>query len=693
MKATRFLQRFEFSRVSSNAILILLWILSQLYLLSLVNDVFWSDTLSTHYVPVLVALILVSFTAEALALGLLAHFAKRFLRVGSSVASKVLALVLLFPCYLYFLLLAVSWALAKLRVGFLDRSILRAFLVDTALIFRHFTHLELLIAAGTLVFPAVLVFILLAISPTEQGEARVGRRSGLFVILVAALFILLRILPQGMPAAERSAYRAFVGHQLLPNLTLFWGWMLPQEKLTVGSNFERNLTPQYTLEEYAARVSARPDRPNVLLIIVEALRSDMIDEEIAGQKVMPTLQALAQSGTRVENVLSQSPESAYSMTSIFTGLYPMKFGIRDTFLSLRYPHARVYDLFSKSGYVTGFFSSANEAWQNMANVTRSPLLDVFFDAETAGLSGAADAHDTGFATALESGRLSTGKLDDAVTIRELTRWIGAQKSGIKPWFAAVSLQASHFPYQQGASISPVFQPSELSSAEENQLSFLYYPEQLAPTLKNRYRNSLHFIDTQIKQTLDALHDSGQDDRTIVVVAGDHGELFHEHGQVTHGSSLYQSALSVPVILWRKGEAFDVRTGTHQLIDIAPSLLAAAALPPYDGFQGRSFLSPASKSDLPVFSSLEGITIQDAVVIGPWKLVFDHRQEHFTLFNLETDPGETNDLSSARMDVLQCLRGVLDEYRSRQLGYYANFALTSKYFAPRYDDLGSGCTGR
>jgi membrane-anchored protein YejM (alkaline phosphatase superfamily) len=47
---------------------------------------------------------------------------------------------------------------------------------------------------------------------------------------------------------------------------------------------------------------------------------------------------------------------------------------------------------------------------------------------------------------------------------------------------------------------------------------------------NRYRNALHFVDSQVGRVLDALRDSGQLERTLVIVTSDHGEEFNDTGK-------------------------------------------------------------------------------------------------------------------------------------------------------------------
>lgn len=683
--------RFEIQRAPRIFIALLLWVVFHFLLIVQFNNQYWSDSLPLRFAPVVAAGIVCCCVVDLVLLSLLAGWFKG-LRSRSSLIVRAAALVLLLPIYLYFLLVLVSWSVFWLGIGFLDGDMIRAFLVDTAAVWKHFSNLELVLSLLCLALPALLVLAVVVFSPARAAPSHLKRPGLLLLVVGGLIFVLLHLLPMQFGVAEQRAFRTTFGHGLLPNLSLFWSALLPAAQDPVVADFSSELTPIYSLEEYGARVSPSSSRPNIIFIIIEALRSDMVNEIADGKYVMPTLHQLAAAqGTLVENVLAQSAESAYSMTSILTGLYPMKFGVRDTFVNRGYPHTRVYDALSAGGYRTGFFSSANEHWQNMSNLTDSSKLDIFFHSESDPAAAVITATgDDGFPRALESGYLKTGKLDDAVTVRRLLDWLKQvfATDPPKPVFAAVSLQASHFPYQQGHDIPEVFGPSALSDAERRELSFLSYPQPLAAKMKNRYRNSLHYIDGLVKDVVDSLRDSGEAEHTILIVTGDHGELFHEHGLVTHGSTLFNTAMSVPVLMFQKGKRIEIEPRQQRLLDLAPTIVDLAGLPPHDNFQGRSMLQAPTQA--PVFSSLEGLSLQDAVVFGGMKLIFNRRAEKFHMFDIAHDPGEQHELPFDDSKAFLCLKKLLDNFRGRQLKYYKSYQLYSKYFPPREDGLPEAC---
>lgn len=668
-------------------VLVLVWIAAHFALIRYLNDLYWSDTFPIEYVPLLIFLISAIAAAEVTALAVLAGIAKgRHRNRAGSLAGLAVACGCALLIYAYFLVVCVSWALFKFGIGFLTPDLITAFVGDVRAVWRHFTFLEILVAVACLTVPAPALLIVFAFSPRLEKGRTVLRGILFSVFLVASVAMVLRQVAYSMSPMEQSIFRVFFGRELLPTISLFWSPLIPREQRRAPVSSPQELVPRYSLQEYKSRIQTSADRPSIIFVVIEALRSDAIEGRIQDKIIMPRVLALSQEGIVAKNVFAQSSESAYSMTSIVTGLYPMKFGTRDTFKKLAYPHTHIADVFKAAGYRTGFFSSANERWQNMRNLTYSSHIDEFFDAESARPEQTSfdSSSDSGFAAARREGRLGSGKLDDALTVEKLQNWIASNDTEAIPIFAFVSLQASHFPYEQGQGIEHVFSPHALSAEDWRQISFLYYPERLASTMRNRYYNSLRRIDTLIGQLHETLQSSRHYRDAVLVVSGDHGELFHEHGRVTHGSSLHNTALAVPVVFHGLSGSFSLNPQPKQLIDIAPTLLEIAKLPAHDNFQGRSMFSgTAGIEPHPVYSSIEGITKKDAVVLGDWKLMYDHHRESTELYNIAEDWNETSNRQQELPQVMKCLWNLLNEYRDYQLHYYATYELYSKYFPPRY----------
>src|SRR4029450_7465633 len=78
---------------------------------------------------------------------------------------------------------------------------------------------------------------------------------------------------------------------------------------------------------------------------------------------------------------------------------------------------------------------------------------------------------------------------------------------------------------------------------------------------------------------------GMWDNTIIVLTGDHGQAFYEHGFASHASAIFDEVMKVPLVI----RAPQVKPGTEvrlaQHVDIAPSILGLLGLPVHPSFQG------------------------------------------------------------------------------------------------------------
>jgi arylsulfatase A-like enzyme len=131
------------------------------------------------------------------------------------------------------------------------------------------------------------------------------------------------------------------------------------------------------------------------------------------------------------------------------------------------------------------------------------------------------------------------------------------------------------------------------------------------------------------------------------VTADHGEEFQEHGNLVHGSHLYDEQLHVPLVIAGSAVAAGRNHVAAQGIDVFPTVVARLGLAPPAGLPGRDLLAP--HEERPVFSETRG-------AVGPnhesmqllsvrsrgWKLIHAPTLGRFELYDLEHDPAERDD---------------------------------------------------
>ncbi len=99
-----------------------------------------------------------------------------------------------------------------------------------------------------------------------------------------------------------------------------------------------------------------------------------------------------------------------------------------------------------------------------------------------------------------------------------------------------------------------------------------------------YLERIMFLDDQLSRVQSRLEESGRP--YVILLTSDHGEHFGEHAAVLHGTTLYEEALRVPMILSGSGVPSGREgTGIATLEDVAPTLLALGGIVPPDAMKG------------------------------------------------------------------------------------------------------------
>lgn len=116
----------------------------------------------------------------------------------------------------------------------------------------------------------------------------------------------------------------------------------------------------------------------------------------------------------------------------------------------------------------------------------------------------------------------------------------------------------------------------------------------------RYDGGIAWVDSQLARLFARLEELGLARDTLVVVTSDHGEEFFEHGGKTHRGSVYPEVLCVPLLMrWPAGLPSGVVVeGTAGLVDLVPTITAAAGLEHGAPTGGRDLLALARAGGIP-----------------------------------------------------------------------------------------------
>lgn len=534
-------------------------------------------------------------------------------------------------------------------------------------------------------------------SSLPSGSSRMIPRwqfleGGLVAAMTGGLVVLIALLygdPAGPPVQTREWWNDVrpgrslaIGYRVHPVLTATCGHLFIRD-----DHQELDLSPaELGLLRAAPReeqASAVEPRLSLIMIQIESLRHDVLYQKHQDQEVMPALNRLAASGLNFTRTYAQSTHSNYADPAILSSLYPLRTNHHHYYsLADPWPKTLVYDVAKSHNYATAIVSSQNELWGGMEAFLKSRNLDLFFDSRSSDARKNVDESDITFARyALATG--IGGKLDDRLTISRAIQWIDDCQRRSQPYVLCVNLQTSHFPYQLPEGAQTPFQPCEMNFSA----SFVKYPLDKVPIVKNAYFNALHYIDEQLAGLVAYLDEHRLRESTLLVVVGDNGECFYENGYSSHAGPPFEPAIHVPLVMNCPG-TLAPRNDDYlvQGIDVVPTALSLMGLPLSPCFQGTDVLTkdrlpPERRLVLNHNSTLVRATA-DAIISGiGWKYVFDRKTRIGTLYDLRTDPEELNPCDSKQPAVRQTLDRILQRWRNVQLTYYARPDYYGIYFPP------------
>jgi hypothetical protein len=183
--------------------------------------------------------------------------------------------------------------------------------------------------------------------------------------------------------------------------------------------------------------------------------------------------------------------------------------------------------------------------------------------------------------------------DDQLAER-FDEWLGQREQRpADPFFVFVLLDSPHQPYWPAPGLEPN-QPSA-EGLEYLKLASSPSPEEVSGVF-NRYKNAVAHADRVTGRILASLAEHDQEN-TLVVVTGDHGEEFFEHGQFGHTGNFTAAQVAVPFLLRGPGIEAGLEKRPTSHVDLAPTLLELLGADPAQRSSyclGHNLLEPPSK---------------------------------------------------------------------------------------------------
>ncbi len=453
------------------------------------------------------------------------------------------------------------------------------------------------------------------------------------------------------------------------------------EELSMAPGFQIIQRPIVPMDQYLRSIgNHKINRWNVLMLTVESLRADQLRAYGGNRDAMPAVDAVAHEGRVFLNAYTQSSHTNYATIVPLSSHYPLRSAMAYNYPEHpTYPRVLIYDVLKALGYHTAIFSSSNEYWGGMINYLQTGNLDRFIHAANFKGPTYVMQDDAGFAAWVRETK-HAGSVDDRFTVDEAIKWIDSLEAG--PFFISLNLQNSHLPYPIPRDFPRRFGPAKLDFT----IRFGLFPKEKAELVKDVYADSLAYVDSQIGRLFQHLKSKGIWENTLIVLTGDHGQAFYEHGFASHGSAIFDEVMRVPLIIRGPALKPGVETRVAQHVDIAPSVLSVLGLPPHPSFQGIDLLSSFSNPKRSAYMVAQTPEAhQYGVVRSGFKLIYDERQREYSLYDLASDPGERSNIAASQPLLVNELAARLNAWRKLQIDYYSDATLQAREYPPILGD--------
>jgi len=408
--------------------------------------------------------------------------------------------------------------------------------------------------------------------------------------------------------------------------------------------------------ESTERFGAGEAAPNVILILIDALRADSLGCYGYERETSPYLDAFAANNILFENARSQATCTFPSVNSMLTSRYPFhfvklfkerEFGIPDDLPYLP-------EILKDNGFTTMAFSS-------------SPIMR-----NTPSRDFQVMGYGRGFDIFEEYEWKDASVINAAV--RKRLRKIS------EPFFLFLHYMDPHDPYDPPEEFKQAFctpyddkdyimrgDPNPILDLIKEETMDLNLTKRDIQHLKDLYDAEVAFVDREIGIFLDHLSDLDYLENSIIIICADHGEEFLEHKTVKHCMTVYEALVHVPLMMKIPSQGISGRRyALVENMDVVPTILDYSGIDQrgYD-FQGTS-LKPVIDKDEAIHShSFCAQYNWRSVTDNRFKLIIQLNTGDIALYDIRDDPGEKINLVDLEAEKARELLRVLKEWISEE----------------------------
>lgn len=440
-------------------------------------------------------------------------------------------------------------------------------------------------------------------SRTVNPESRTAAEFSLFTLaaLGAAAILLLLAPQQYMPASYKPFHKNIFAQSIADAIGI-------SDRAVIAQSDEGD-DVLFDSRDAVVGGEVSSERPNIVVFVLESVRAESIQPYTYSHDVTPFLDSLSQHSEVFTKMYANLPYTSDALVALFYGIYP-QMTPRTYFPDIA--HTGIAEILGQVGYTSAFFTSAT-----LSDVRGevSLLENLGFDT----LRDETGLPQEGFE------RVNYSGFEDRILTEPSVEWARQADDSGKPFFLTVLNQTSHHDYKTPSSF-----PIVEYDVDDDEL--------------NAYLNSLRYMDRFLMEVFTRFKEEGLYDNTVFLLVGDHGEAFGEHGVRFHGTSVYDPAMRIPLILHDgRNPVARVNERFAQQIDVFPTLAEIAGI-------------ELSNVNLPGYSVLDGLPVDRKIYLTAAanqalglihdgiKYVYSFRRTPMKVFALNEDPYELNDIA-------------------------------------------------
>lgn len=464
---------------------------------------------------------------------------------------------------------------------------------------------------------------------------------------------------------------------------------------------------------------ASTELPNVVLIVIDALRADHVSAYGYERQTTPNIDRLAAEGIKFTEAVADAPWTLPSHASLFTGLPVSAHGVDSTWTRLNGNLDTLAETLSEIGYYT--IGISNNFWVSASNNFTQGFREYFTFRRNGnsnhkkefvlpklvetltfrlGLDNLAHVVERDFMALDDNGAAETN-----IIAGDFFNRVASESS---PFFLFINYMEVHTPYGVTESADRYLDDLGVSKADaytRRDAVFMQTDEQyLKETTVNEndqkimaalYDGDLFYMDKKVGELADFLRELELLDDTIFIITSDHGENLGEHGVLVHKFDIHRTLTHIPLII-RYPENFapgSIDSNPVQLSDIFSTIMQIINVRefPEPGQYSQPSLLTTDPSRV-VYSQAnwkldfineahfvskmaESSSRDPRYLGGVWKSIYRKGISYIEtpldtyLYDIKKDPREQYDLNSDNPEMTEKMRSLMRQYISTLPQYW------------------------